>query len=132
MNQVFISHSSKDDAFVTGLAADLREADVKTWVDHDDILPGTNWDRAVETALRDCEVMLVILSPHSVDSDNVTDEWSYFIDEGKPIYPILVQVCDVPFRLRRRQRVDFTEDQPGALDELLVVLERVRKVGIIA
>jgi formylglycine-generating enzyme required for sulfatase activity len=122
MNRLFISHSSKNDSFVTDLAAELDTFAVPTWVDHREIAPGMNWDRAVESALKACDGMLVVLTASSVASENVTDEWSYFIDEGKPIYPILVENCEIPFRLRRRQWIDFRQNQSQALAELLDVL----------
>jgi formylglycine-generating enzyme required for sulfatase activity len=122
MNRLFISHSSKNDDFVTDLAAELNRLAVPTWVDHHEIVPGINWDRAVESALKSCDTMLVVLTMHSVASENVTDEWSYFIDENKPIYPIVVESCEIPFRLRRRQWIDFRQNRVDALAELLAVL----------
>jgi len=119
---LFISHASENDAFVNQLAADLESAGVQTWVDHHDIPPGANWDRSVASALKNCTAMIVVLTPCSVDSENVTDEWNYFLEENKPIYPVLAEGCEVPFRLRRRQRVDFTRDHAAAMSELLEAL----------
>jgi hypothetical protein len=40
----------------------------------------------------------------------VKDEIGYAIDSGKHILPVMIKQCDVPFRLRRFQFVDFTKD----------------------
>jgi hypothetical protein len=54
-----------------------------------------------------------------VSSQNVADEWSYFLEKNKAILPLLIAPCDVPFRLSRRQRVDFTANYQSGLQELL-------------
>lgn len=117
MTRIFISHSSHDDAFVTALAADLNAAGVQTWVDHHDILPSRIWDKEVAAALKACDTMIIVLTLDAVESDNVTDEWSYFLDEKKPVYPVKCGDCEIPFRLRRRQHVDFTGDRGAALEQ---------------
>lgn len=119
MPQVFISHSSADDAFVTRLSADLRAAGVQTWVDHENIPAGADWDESVEAALETCDVLVLVLSPQAVESRNVTDEWSYFFDLQKSIYPVMQSDCKVPFRLRRLQRVNFTREYEAGLHHLL-------------
>ena len=43
----------------------------------------------------------VVLSPRSVTSQNVMDEVSYALEEGKRVVPIVCEDCKVPFRLRR-------------------------------
>jgi formylglycine-generating enzyme required for sulfatase activity len=131
VTQVFISHSSQDDDFVTRLAADLRAAGLEPWVDHEDILPGANWDESVAAALRTCTAMVLVLTPLAVESDNVTDEWSYFLDEKKPVYPVIRETCEIPFRLRRRQYVDFTRGGEQALAELLKALSGSQPTGAV-
>jgi hypothetical protein len=46
----------------------------------------------------------------SVNSQNVTDEVSLAFDARKRIVPVLLKKCDIPFRLRRLQYVDLTDD----------------------
>lgn len=120
--RLFISYARADRPFAKSLTAKLDSAGIQTWIDYRDIPPGANWDQAVEDALRDCNAMLLILTPRSVQSNNVHDEWHYFLDLDKPIYPVLREACEIPFRLRRRQYVDFTADDAAALERLLVVL----------
>lgn len=123
MPQVFISHSSADDAFVTRLGVDLRAVSVPTWVDHENIPAGADWDTQVGAALKACSAMIVVLSPQAVISRNVTDEWSLFFDLKKPIYPVMVAECEVPFRLLRVQRINFTGEYDPAFAALLKVIK---------
>ncbi len=120
--QVFISHSNRDDAFVTRLAADLRAAGLLTWVDHENILPGKDWDDLVSAALDGSDAMVLVMSPASVESKNVKVEWSYFFELDKPIYPVVCEPCRVPFRLRLHQQLDFTNHGGKAMGDLLAVL----------
>jgi hypothetical protein len=60
--------------------------------------------------------MLLVLSESSMASQNVKNEWSYFLEQGKPIIPLLKEDCKVPFRLRTLQFIDFTKlDYASAL-----------------
>ena len=97
----FISYSRQDSEFALRLAEDLKAAGANVWLDQLDIAPGERWDRAVEKALQRCQRMLVILSPASVESDDVMDEVSFALEGAKTIIPILFKDCPIPFRLRR-------------------------------
>jgi hypothetical protein len=66
--------------------------------------------------------MLVILSPASVNSTNVLDEVSFALETQKTIMPVLYRDCEIPFRLRRVQYVDFRSDYALALKGLLRTL----------
>ena len=104
----FISYSRKDKEFALQFARELKSAGHLVWLDQLDIPTGARWDDAVERALRECEIFLVILTAASISSENVKDEIGYAIDHGKRIMPVLLEECDIPLRLRRFQYVDFT------------------------
>lgn len=120
--KLFISYSRVDAAIAERLADDLRQQGYDLWIDRQSIPHGSNWDSEVERGLNESDVMLVLLSPSSASSQNVADEWSYFIEKRKKILPVLIQPCDVPFRLSRRQRVDFTRSYDQGLSELIRAL----------
>jgi len=110
----FVSYSRRDRNLVLRLVGDLRAAGSQIWVDLD-IRPGDHWDRAVETALRDCVGMLLILSPSSVASENVLDEVTIALEAGKPVIPVRIEPCNLPLRLARVQFIDATSDYAEAL-----------------
>src|SRR5215831_20364603 len=95
----FFSYSRADSKFVLRLANDLRAAGAQVWLDQLDIGPGQHWDNAVQEALRGCPSQIVVLSPDSVSSENVKDEFSYALDEHKQVIPVLYRQCEVPLRL---------------------------------
>ena len=121
-NRTFVSYSRADSEFALKLASDLRANGASIWLDQLDIAAGARWDSAIEDALRRSARVIVLLSPKAVASQNVLDEVSFALDEGKTIVPVLVETCTVPMRLRRLQYVDFTPGYETALGRLLVTL----------
>ena len=109
----FISYSRKDKEFALKFARELKSTGYLVWLDQLDIPTGARWDDAVERALRECEIFLIILTTASISSENVKDEIGYAIDHGKRIVPVLLEECEIPLRLRRFQYVDFSEMKFG-------------------
>jgi hypothetical protein len=118
----FFSYSRDDSGFVVRLAGDLKAVGANVWLDQLDIIPGQRWDRAIEDAMKNCPRLIVILSPTSVESTNVMDEVSFALEKHKTVIPVLYKDCEIPFRLRRLQYVDFRRDYAHGLKELLKVL----------
>lgn len=125
--KTFISYAREDKEFALKLAGDLRGAGEDVWVDQLDIPPGAQWPKRIEEAVESCPRMLVILSPASVASKNVTNEVLYALDEGKEVIPVLHRKCKVPLNLLSIQHVDFTKDFDGGLKLLLGALGLVKK-----
>ena len=122
LEKTFFSYSRDDSEFVLKLATDLRAAGANIWLDQLDIVAGKRWDAEIEKALDGAETMLVVLSPTSVASNNVMDEVSYALEEGKRVIPILISDCEIPFRVKRLQRVDFRGDYEQALKKMVNAL----------
>lgn len=122
MDTIFFSYSRTDSNFVLKLAKELREAGVNIWLDQLDIAPGSHWDASIQKALQGSKTLLIILSPNSVASENVMDEVSFALEEGKRVIPILKDNCETPFRLRRLQRIDFTTNYTAGFNSLLDAL----------
>ena len=118
----FLSYAHADSAFALKLANSLRVAHANIWIDQLDIPAGNRWDVAIEKALKDTNNLILILTKAAVSSDNVMDEVSYTLEVGKTIFPVLVEECDVPFRLRRLQFIDFTAGYEKGLARLLTAL----------
>jgi hypothetical protein len=117
--KTFISYARTDAAFALRFAKDLRAAKIDVWIDQLDIRPGDMWDQAVETALRECTNLLLVLSPNSVASRSVMDEVAYALDENKRVLPVIYRQCTIPFRLRRVQFTDFSSGYDEALRRLI-------------
>lgn len=118
-DRVFISYTRSDGAFALKLANDLRAKAIPAWIDQVDIPSGASWDVEVEQALRCARTVLVVLSPQACGRSNVLDEVSFAIEHHKKVVPVLHKECEIPLRLVRHQRVDFTSSYEDALGELI-------------
>src|SRR5215469_2193014 len=122
-SKAFFSYSRLDAEFALKLAKDLRNAGAVIWIDQLDIAPGAHWDIAVQKAVGGSSSLLVVLSPHAVESENVMDEVAYAIEEKKLVIPVLYRKCDIPLRLRRLQYIDVQADYDGGLQKIVTQLE---------
>ena len=118
-NLTFISYAREDADFAMALASDLRKAGVNIWLDRFDIPVGHNWPRAVQQALDSSGRFIIILSPVSVESQNVSAELDFALDEGKEVFPVLYKACRRPFRIRALQYADFDTAYESGLIELV-------------
>jgi hypothetical protein len=119
MARIFISYKRIDEEFARRLAGDLDRLGADVWIDVDDIPAGMNWSASIQEGLNSCEVMIVVISPESMASQNVEEEWQYFRDEKKPVIPVLLRPARVHYQLRRIQYVDFhTQDYEVAFRQL--------------
>ncbi|MCU0499189.1 MAG: TIR domain-containing protein [Anaerolineae bacterium] len=125
--RIFISYSRKDAAFARQIATSLSDAGADVWIDVEDIPAGMKWSTAIQHGLRHCEVMIVILSPDSMASINVEDEWQYFLDKKKPIVPILWRPTEIHFQLSRIQWVNFCHHPYN--DALLRLFNELQRNG---
>jgi hypothetical protein len=127
MSRLFISYCREDGNFAKRLADDLKLAGANVWIDVNDITPGIKWSTAVQRGLLESDIMVVILSPEAVSSTNVEDEWQAYLDEQKPVIPILLRPINqqMPFQLRRLQYIDFhQQDYRQAFEQLKNALQR--------
>ena len=117
MVSVFLSHSSKDKPFVRELADFLRrEGGIKVWLDEGEIAPGQNIVSSIRKGL-DSDFVLLVLSPDSVRSNWVEEEWTDAVWEqvnrGRTkLVPVLYRDCSIPRLLRNKKYVDLRTNQP--------------------
>lgn len=116
---IFVSYSSEDRPFAIGLVKELQSLGANVWIDQLGIGLGENWDNAIEEALEKSGTFMLILSPTSVESQNVQDEVSIAINTKKKLVPILIKECELPMRLQRRQYADLTNDPDKAINDIL-------------
>ncbi len=113
--QVFLCHCSEDKPRARRVHARLKRAGLRPWLDEVDLQPGDDWEPATRDAVRAADIVLVLLSPRSVDKDGfVQKEIGFALDraeekpEGKPyIIPVKLEPCELPRRLRRWQSADW-------------------------
>jgi uncharacterized protein YjbI with pentapeptide repeats len=70
----FISYSTKDQAFADRLYADLQNKGVRCWFAPHDVQAGRKLHEQIDEAIRLHDKLLLILSPHSMESEWVMTE----------------------------------------------------------
>src|SRR5213594_3700946 len=123
MKTVFLSHSSVDKPFVRRLADFLEQGgEIKVWLDEGKIQPGDNIVLAIDRGLR-ADATLLILSPDSVKSRWVGEEWSAVfwkqVNQGTvKLAPVLFRDCTLPTFLANKLYVDARGDEHAAFREI--------------
>mgnify|MGYP001204415781 CR=1 FL=1 len=122
--EVFISYAAKDRERVLGLVKRLRSAGVTVWIDQAGIDVATMWSQEIVNAIRDCKVMLLSISPHSTESENVVKELALASERKKPIIPVYLEPADIPgtmeYQLAGIQRVEyFLENEDAAFNAMV-------------
>jgi WD40 repeat protein len=89
---------------------------------------GSAWDRHLEEAIRTHDVVVALMSPHSVRPEGeCRNEISFAKDHGKPIVPVMVRRCERPLRVHDLQYVDLeTFPRVGELERSAWLEEIIR------
>ena len=150
--KIFISYDRKDQEYAERLRKSLKGSDVDVWLDIEKIAPGAIWREAVENAIRQADIVTILIGWNP--SDRVQSEAEEALREyeqkGSPqIVPILLPGSEyesLPFLLRGFPVIDFRQhgintrslrsllarvvsDPTGALPDYELVADRLRNAG---
>lgn len=128
MLSVFLSHNHSDKPFARRLAERLKAHGVRVWLDEAEMQVGDSLVSKIESAIRECTYLGVILSPSSVASQWVQREVNMALSEeihGRRIkvLPLLHKPCEIPGFLKDKLYADFSEDFDSGLRVLLERLD---------
>jgi len=127
---IFISYSRKDEAFIKQLYQELTGRGLSTWYDRFNIGVGTQWAEEIVKGIRDCRVFVLALSPDSAASVNVRKELDLAQRYQKQIVPLIWRKVDIPvameYQLAGIQWIEFNEAaSPEKFEQLADVLRRL-------
>ena len=107
--KIFLSHSSRDKWAARRIAEDIDRLGATTFLDEKDIETGESIDEAIAAHLKDCDEVLVLLSPASVSSDWVLIEVGGAKALGKRLVPILLYLGanDIPSPIAKQLARDI-------------------------
>ena len=112
---VFVSHSSHDKPWVLRLVADLERYGVSVWLDETEIRPGDLFVNALERGLEQSRAMALVVSPESMGSGWVKEEYNRALALAQrkahrlQLIPILLRTAELPGFLATRSWVDFRD-----------------------
>lgn len=90
MPHIFISYSHADSAYAHKLAEKLKQEGFSVWIDNR-ISYGAVWPREIQERLDACAAFIVIMTPHSYESDWVQNELVRAQSRKKLIFPMLLE-----------------------------------------
>lgn len=137
--QIFISYAREDLTKAEDLYRRLLDAGFSPWMDKNNILFGEEWHSNLETAIRESDFFLALLSAASVNKKGVIPkEYSIALgvpwerlESGRPyiIIPVRLDDCSVPESLQRHQWLDFQvdDDWTRLIDAIRKHIKRVRQ-----
>jgi WD40 repeat protein len=136
VNEVFLSYSRRDKAFLQQLDAAFRAINYDPWIDWDDIKPTEDWWAAIQAGIEGCSVFVFVLSPDSVASKVCREEVEHAVLHNKRLVPVVrrdgfdtAQVHPVINRhnwIFCRETDDFDQAFKTLVDAINLDLEYVR------
>jgi TIR domain len=97
---VFISYSRRDGKDVDLLARTLKDGGHKVWLDRSAIQGGAKWQEEIVRGIEKANVFVIVLSPQSIESENVERELGLAHVTGKRILPVMLHPVELPARLQ--------------------------------
>ena len=121
-DHIFIAYAREQwEYIVAPLTLGLQDSGLKVWVDQYLIPGGDDWLEAIEQALFECWLLIVVVTPESISTPHVEMEYRYFFNREKPVIPLVVKdLREVPRELRNLKAVVYDPDDPKEAFQKLV------------
>jgi predicted nucleotide-binding protein len=103
---VFVSYSRRDVDWARSFAQALKQREVSVWFDEFEVRPGEPWRDALESALRNSDVLVALLDAEYPSRPAVFFELGAAIGMGKKVVAIVPKDLDpvnLPLDLRLRR-----------------------------
>jgi nucleoside 2-deoxyribosyltransferase len=104
--KIFISYAHQDVEWVRQFANRLADHRINVWLDSQSVVPGERFDQAIESGLRNSDVLVAVLAENYQASPNVLFELGAALGMHKPVIPIVDQdrdISNIPFNIRSRR-----------------------------
>lgn len=111
---VFLSYHSGDGEWVGRLKERLVTHGVRVWLDSEQIRPGDRYPGALAAAIDNVGCVVVVLSPGSVASPWVEEEFNLALAKRRRVIAALIDHAEPPGFLQGRTWVDFRD--PAAFE----------------
>ena len=126
--KVFVSYSRADAAVAAAVGEDVRQMGHTIWYDRE-VAGGQSWWNAILGQIRECDLFIFVLTPHSLDSQACRNEYTYASALRKRVLPVLcqdgVKVNLLPPELSVIQFVDYRGQDKQAAFALVKALQDV-------
>jgi hypothetical protein len=137
MSYIFIAHVEEDAEVALKIALALEEAGYATWCYEVDSVPGPSYIVRTGESVAQSQAVVVIISPHSLGSSQVTKEVVRAHESAKYFIPILRDITHTEFQQRQPEwreaigsATSIRISQDGVEAAIPLIIEGVRLLGI--
>jgi len=99
--RIFISYVQEDGAVAYEIATGLETQGYSSWYYERDCPAGADYFEETHKAISDCEAMVIVISPRSLPSDQITREIVRAVESSKATFPLLLEVTHDDYAHRR-------------------------------
>ncbi len=96
---VFLSYQRQSQAVAEALHTALTECGFTVWQDVHNIRHTDQWSQAIDSALRNADRLVLLMTPAAMQSREVFNEWFYFYNKRKPLHCLMVEKCEPHYQL---------------------------------
>jgi hypothetical protein len=99
------------------------------WVDQYLTQGGDDWMLAVEQALSECWLLVVVVSPEALNAHHVRLAYRYFFNREKPVVPLVyTNVEQLPMELSNRKLIRYdSHNRKQTFEELAAEIQQRQK-----
>ena len=126
MADLFISYSRNDSETAEQLVRRLQSESLSVWIDRAELTPASNWSAEIVEAIESAKALLLLLSPHSVQSEQVVREVALAFESKKTIIPVEIEPVTLPTSLR----YPLAGIQRTSALDVEAILNTLTKVGL--
>lgn len=130
-DHIFLAYAREDwERFVASLTVSLQDAGLNVWVEQYLTPGGADWHAAYEQALRECPIMVVVMSPRSLALNELKAAFRQFLSHEKPVIPLVYEpMVTLPVELARRRIILHDHNNPRrSIDKLIYEIKEMRKL----
>lgn len=128
---VFLCHNSEDKAAIRKINSEFKAAGIKTWLDEEQLSPGSPWQVELEKQIKAVRSVCVFVGENGFgpwQDMEVRAFLSQFVKRGCPVMPVIlpsaVTVPELPIFLQEMMWVDLRKDYGHGLARLIGALKR--------
>jgi hypothetical protein len=121
--RAFISYSTADRDFANRLCAELKKHAIEPFIDYASIRAGDDWMERLGSEVLNSNIVLLVVSPDSVQAKWVRREVTFAESNNIPVIPLMHRATKLPIWLSDTQFADFQTDFENGLQVLLLALQ---------
>ncbi len=138
--KIFISYAKEDRAFALDYFSKFSAEGASPWMDDQKLLPGQRWEFEIDRALKDANVVVLLLSPRSVnkrgfvqrEAQDAIEQLRYKKEGDIYILPLVLESCEVPsFISGKLQYIEMTSPEAwGRVQQALTLAAEQQQIEL--